>query len=127
MQKVKEAINTAINAAVAINVFADQAPKEEDFPYIVFNIVGDIPTLDFDTNNTQDLSVEIEILGDKAIGSEAIGDTNETLFDALQGSKFTPTDNAPSTMTCLDRGTQTIEEDSVIISSLWLVQATEFV
>ena len=95
------------------------------FPYLVFSVISDPADRGF-SYETQRAAVEFEIIGDKRGGKATLGTINEALFDLLNGSSITIADHDRGVVTCDDRGFPTIEEDAMVITSIYTVEATEF-
>lgn len=125
MQKVLEAIKTKLDALSLATTgnFLNEAPQDQTEPYLVYNVGATLPTRGFGGVEGQALAVEIELIDLKASGSKTIGDINDAIFTGLQGVTFAASGLDRVTMTNDNRGFETIEEDAVIISSLWSATA----
>lgn len=113
-----------VHALTGGRIYEGQAPLDEALPFLVFNIISDVPDSTFDGDNL-DAEVQVTYVGGRGSGSKVtrtIADAGFTLLQNATDIAITGYNRAETW--CVDRGTLDVEDDAYVIRQTWALQGS---
>lgn len=118
--------STSVYGLTSGRIFNGMPAQETDLPYVSFTVVTDTEDDTF-TKNGAEVDVQVNVVGDKALGRKAVRAINEKVWTLLHHTTATATGYHISPISCTNRGVVDDDEDSINIRSeynLFLVKTS---